>query len=531
MRRTVLGSLVVGLLLSLMVAVPAASQPLAPPVPDYGDDGPEIVRLAGPGRLETAVALSQAGWETSTAAVLARADDPADALGGTVLAHSLDAPLLLSARDGLPPVVAAELRRLGVREVRLLGGTEALSQDVADDARRLGIDVARLAGEDRYATGVAVARAVGETATAYLVPGDGRSSSESIDALAAGALAAVRGVPLLLVPSGDRPDERFLGRDGERPEEALLSAEDDLPPSVAGYLREHQPRVREIGPVFARYGKILDLYEVSTLAGSDRYATARGLFDEWAADGRATAGTILLGDGSRGADLLAAGALSARLEAPLLLVDGQDPAASATTYAALASLRPRLDELLVIGGQAAISEEALASALRPERQVLEPPGSAFSTLPMGADPRTLEARGLVTSAYFVAAPSAGDPQRDRVVQVILRNTGTDRFLRGFTSGGCDGPKTITSEQWDGRAWRPRPYLVRETEFLYCVTDVPSALLLDPGEEASYPFATRAPGRYRIDLEVQRELSVVVEVLGCRSCEPGDAEGQGADTLR
>lgn len=494
---------VVGVLLCLSVASRVAAQE-SPPRPEPPT---EVARLAGDGRVETAVALSQAGWETATVAVLARADDPSDALGGTVLAGSLDAPLLLSARDRLPVAVATELRRLGVDEVRLLGGAQALDDQVGDDVRALGAEVVRHSGEDRYATGVAVARAVGETGTAYLVPGEGRTTSEAIDALAVGALAAARGVPLLPTPSGDPP------------ETSQPSAETTLPEPLAAYLREFQPRVREIGPVYARFGTVLaDQYSVSTLAGADRYETARALFGEWASDRRPTAGTVLLGDGTRGADLLAAGALAARLDAPLLLIDGRDPSASPTTYAALDAIGTRLDDLLVVGGPAAVSNDVVAAALHPDSQILQPPGGQIATYPEGEDPRTLEDQRLETSAYLIAAPSQTDPEVDQLAQVTLRNTGTRPIVRGFTAGGCAGPRTITSQQWDGRSWRSSPYTSRHLQPLRCPDNVPVPQWLDPGAEVAYPFPTRALGQYRIDLDAPLDLSVLVEVLGCRGCD-------------
>ncbi len=500
MRRCRLLPLVVAAFVCLAVAAPGLAQELAE-VP--AEPTTEVVRLAGGDRIDTAVAMSQMGWETSTVAVLARADDPADALGGTVLAGSLDAPLLLSARDRLPSTVGAELRRLGVEEVRLLGGEQALAEDVATDVRSLGAEEVRRGGPDRHATAVAVAHAIGETSEAYLVPGQARTTAEAVDALAAGPIAAVRGVPLLPAPPGPLPDP------------------------LTGHLRATQPRVREIGPVFADYGSILQgQSSVETLLGDDRYETARALFGEWASEGLPTAGTVLLGDGRRAADLLAAGALAARLRAPLLLVDGIDPSASPTTYAALASIRSDLDQLLVIGGAAAVSEEVVAAALRPEEQIAEPPGGQIATHPQGSDPRTLEDQRLETSAYLLAAPSQTDLDAGHFVQVTLRNTGTTSFLKGYTGGSCSRPPTTTSVLWDGRRWRPGPYTYRDIDIPPdCPADAPIPLPLKPGREAAFPFTTRAPGVYRIDhVASGLGLSVTVEVLGCRSCASNGAEG-------
>lgn len=53
---------------------------------------PETNRISGDDRYQTAVAVSQTGWQTSDYAVLARGDDYADALCAGPLAYKYDGP-------------------------------------------------------------------------------------------------------------------------------------------------------------------------------------------------------------------------------------------------------------------------------------------------------------------------------------------------------------------------------------------------------------------------------------------------------
>ncbi|HEX9766161.1 MAG TPA: Calx-beta domain-containing protein, partial [Nitriliruptorales bacterium] len=87
-----------------------------------GGDG-TVSRSSGEDRIETAVAASADHWTAASDAVLATAFNFPDALAGGVLAAKLGAPLLLTQQGELPSIVTAELARLGVDRVWILGGT------------------------------------------------------------------------------------------------------------------------------------------------------------------------------------------------------------------------------------------------------------------------------------------------------------------------------------------------------------------------------------------------------------------------
>ena len=168
-RRRWRGALVAVALLAAGLARPVAAQ----------TDGPTVRRLAGATRLETAVAVSRASFDRARTVVLARADDPADALAGAPLAAHLAAPLLLVPTDGVPDVVRGELDRLGAEEVVLLGGEQALSPAVASEVGAR--TVTRVEGQDRVQTALRIARRVGPSPIAYVA-----GIAGPVDALAAG---------------------------------------------------------------------------------------------------------------------------------------------------------------------------------------------------------------------------------------------------------------------------------------------------------------------------------------------------------
>lgn len=92
-------------------------------------------RLAGPTRIETAVAISQHQFpEGAPVVYLASASRMVDAVTGGVLT---DGPVLLVPPCGaLPTVVAAEIRRLNPETITALGGRAAVCEDVLVAAAR-----------------------------------------------------------------------------------------------------------------------------------------------------------------------------------------------------------------------------------------------------------------------------------------------------------------------------------------------------------------------------------------------------------
>lgn len=153
-------------------------------------DGWQVVRHAGATRYETAAAIA-ARMPASELAHVASGVEPADALAVAPVAARGGAPVLLTEPDVLPAATRDALAN--VARVELVGGPAAISTTVEDDLARRH-DVVRVAGADRYATAVAVARRAPGPITAVSLA-SGRSWP---DALAGAAHAAATDAVLLL---------------------------------------------------------------------------------------------------------------------------------------------------------------------------------------------------------------------------------------------------------------------------------------------------------------------------------------------
>lgn len=301
--------------------------------PGWGPLAPvELVRLAGPDRVATAVAIAGHAWaDGARAAVLARSDAFPDALAGGALAVQAGGPLLLTGRDGLHPATADALAALlPVMEgtiappVYLLGGTAALSDQVAADVAALGYDVTRVAGPSRFHTAAEIARLGFTPGPTFLADG-----GNFRPALLAGATAASEAGALLLTSGAD------------------------LPEVTADVLAERSTtRTVAVGPA-----AVAATPDAEPITAGDPYALAVATA-MWS-HGRQPH-NVALASGINFPDGLTGGAHARWFDAPLLLTDPDVLPADAAAY--LGDMT-RVRRLFVYGGAAAIGDTAVAAAI------------------------------------------------------------------------------------------------------------------------------------------------------------------------
>lgn len=169
-------------------------------------------RIAGLNRYATARKVAEkiralAGGRFSGIAFVARGDDFADALAVGPCAYALRAPVLLTTTTSLHPDAQGAIVDCRISDVYIAGGVGAVSESVRQAIQPLvARPVIRLAGADRYATGVAVA----EYATKlYWLEEDGvvvATGTLFPDALGGGAAAGKRGFAVLLTRPTSLPD-------------------------------------------------------------------------------------------------------------------------------------------------------------------------------------------------------------------------------------------------------------------------------------------------------------------------------------
>ncbi|MCU1375277.1 MAG: putative antibiotic hydrolase, partial [Actinomycetia bacterium] len=288
-----------------------------------------VPRLAGADRLQTAIVISQLAVDDGKAAavVLARADGYADALAGGPLAAAKGGTVLLTSGASLPaPVEAEVLRAVKLKGVvYLLGGNQAIPAAVANRLTKLGFKVKRLAGADRFATSVAVAKEIGNPARLFLATGMDYS-----DALtAAPAAAFLKGA-------------------------VLLTNGPAMPKVVSTYLAtmKQTPRIA-VGMPAAKAAPTAE-----AITGTSRFETSTAVASRFFPKAK----IFGLANANSYADVLGAAALLGPYGSPLLLTapDVLSPPVQTWLRANRTTL---VDGGLVLGGTAVLSDTVLDAAV------------------------------------------------------------------------------------------------------------------------------------------------------------------------
>lgn len=170
----------------------------------------EVTRTQGATRYDTAVELSRAYFAKANSAVLCTGQNFPDALSAAPWARLLRAPLLLTRKDSVPDSVIAELGRLGVSNVWIIGGEAAVSSAVTDQLEDEGFSVNReLQGVDRYNTSRLIAYRIYDALGSDDRPFSGyaffANGNSFADALSVAPVAASRYTPILLVNTHSVP--------------------------------------------------------------------------------------------------------------------------------------------------------------------------------------------------------------------------------------------------------------------------------------------------------------------------------------
>ncbi|HWR40854.1 MAG TPA: cell wall-binding repeat-containing protein [Patescibacteria group bacterium] len=302
------------------------------------DTSPVPNRIFGADRFATANAVADQGWKAGADnVVLTYAYAFPDALAAVPLAYKLNAPILLTDNTVLTPSTLAEIQKLAPKKITLIGGTAVISQSIQDTlSATYGQDnVVRYAGEDRYSTAVAIAKALGTTGKAVLANGE---DGHYTDALAVSGYAAANGIPILFSETTTLPNVTSQALSNLKVKTTVVvGGEGVVPAAVYNQLTGA-----------SRYGGV-DCYETAT-----KIATGLQL----------NVNRVYIVTGLDFPDALVAGNLAAHTLSPLLMVDMGVPEA---TSAFLTANKAEISSLIEIGGEGIINSDQ-DNALRSDLQ-------------------------------------------------------------------------------------------------------------------------------------------------------------------
>lgn len=252
-------------------------------------------RISGQDRVETALKISQKGWDSAQTVILCENSDYPDSIAATPFAVSLNAPILLTKGNSIDPRVVKELQRLKPRNVVLLGGTACLNLSIEKELEESSLEWERIGGMDRYETSILLAKHLSSDSL-ILANGD-----DFPDALSAATFAGIKQIPIVLTST-------------------------TLPESVIGYLNETSPKhIIVIGGEVVVPSKELtkNNFTIETrLGGLDRYETnakvTSYMKDVYESN------DLFLASGITFPDAVAGTVLASKFKAPLLITEQKD---------------------------------------------------------------------------------------------------------------------------------------------------------------------------------------------------------------
>ncbi|WP_242833092.1 cell wall-binding repeat-containing protein [Desulfosporosinus acidiphilus] len=334
------------------------------PAATLANSAPTVARLAGFDRYETASQIAEAGWSQSDYAVLAFGGDYPDALSAAPLAEKYNAPILLTTAGSLPASTKQTLVDLQVKNVLIVGGTAVVSQAVESELKTMGLETTRIYGNDRYGTAIQVAQEVTTTPSSLFVV----TGEDYPDALSVASVAAMKQIPIILVPHDSVPDVV----------KSYLSTLDVSKSYVVGDSDIISDQVFQ------------QLPNAERISGADKYA--RNIAVNQLFNNDFNSNSICLATGEGFADALTGAAYSAKLSEPIILINNDSPAKTRSYYQQRFSAA---SHIYVFGGTGIIPDSVIDN--------LKPSDAATGDISIGNN-RTLKLSNLTkvgtTTATF-----------------------------------------------------------------------------------------------------------------------------------
>ena len=280
-------------------------------------------RVAGKSRINTAVEVSKKYYNKADTVIIANYEKFADSLSASALSKALKAPILLVKKDQLDSVVAQEIKRLGAKNVIVIGGK--LSVDKAKNSLSQ-YNVQTIAGSNRYETSAKIAQEVIKlTGTKKAVVASGENFA---DALTVAPLANKNNMPILLVQQNNIP---------KATQEVLKQMDEVL--VVGGELTISKEVANK-------------LPNATRIAGANRYDTAKKIYEHGFKDSK----EVNIANGTTAADSLVIGSI----DCPILLVESNEiPEATKEAFK-----ESKFEKVNVFGGEISIGESVVKELIK-----------------------------------------------------------------------------------------------------------------------------------------------------------------------
>ena len=299
-------------------SVPGTTTPSTP-----AEQQKTTTRVAGADRINTAVEVSKKYYESAETVIVANYEQFADSLSASALSKALKAPILLVQKDQLDSVVAQEIKRLGAKNVIVIGGEKSVDKAKNSLSK---YNLQTIAGSDRYETSAKIAQEIIKlTGTKKAVIASGEVFA---DALTVAPLANKNNMPILLVQPNNIP---------KATQEVLKQIEEVI---IVGGEKTISKEVENKLPNPTR------------IAGANRYETAKKIYEYGFKDRK----EVNIANGTTAADSLVIGSI----DCPILLAEANE-IPEATKQAIKES---KFEKVNVFGGENSIGESVVKELIK-----------------------------------------------------------------------------------------------------------------------------------------------------------------------
>ena len=280
-------------------------------------------RVAGADRINTAVEVSKKYYKSAETVIIANYEKFADSLSASALSKALKAPILLVKKDQLDSVVAQEIKRLGAKNVVVIGGEQSVDKAKNSLSK---YNLQTIAGSDRYETSAKIAQEIiKRTGTTQAVIASGETFA---DALTVAPLANKNNMPILLVQPNNIP---------KATQEVLKQIKEAI---IVGGEKTISKEVENKLPNATR------------IAGANRYETAKKIYEYGFKD----RSEVNIANGTNFADSLVIGSI----DCPILLAESNEVPES-TKQAIKDS---KFEKVNVFGGENSIGESVVKELIK-----------------------------------------------------------------------------------------------------------------------------------------------------------------------
>ena len=280
-------------------------------------------RVAGADRIQTSVEVSKKYYKSAETVIVANYEQFADSLSASALSKALKAPILLVKKDQLDSVVAQEIKRLGAKNVIVIGGEKSVDKAKNSLSK---YNLQTIAGSDRYETSAKIAQEIIKlTGTKKAVIASGEVFA---DALTVAPLANKNNMPILLVQPNNIP---------KATQEVLKQIEEVI---IVGGEKTISKEVENKLPNPTR------------IAGANRYETAKKIYEYGFKDRK----EVNIANGTVPADSLVIGSI----DCPILLAEANEiPEATKQAFE-----ESKFEKVNVFGGENSIDESVVKELIK-----------------------------------------------------------------------------------------------------------------------------------------------------------------------